>query len=93
MDKLLALLAKAHYSHCEDEGDEEIALYFTIPDSEGGVEAFSVDIQLDAIKGLELKYADGVTPVDFSEIYDTYDRDSDGNEREEESEGEDDETA
>lgn len=79
MEKLLAILAKGQFDYADDEGDEEITLHFTIPEEEGGVEKFSVNVELDALQALELKKSDG-TPVDFSEIYDVYDRDSEGNE-------------
>lgn len=79
MEKLLAILAKGQFDYADDQGDEEITLYFTIPNEEGGIEKFSVDVELDSLQALELKRADG-SPVDFSEIYEAYDRDAEGNE-------------
>lgn len=87
MEKLLLLLGQARYIDADDQGDEEINLNFDFPNQEG-IEGMVVTVQVDALKGLELKNPDG-SPVDFSSIYEDYDRDSEGNEKTEE-ESEDD---
>lgn len=83
MEKLLALLAKGHFTNAENNGDEEIVLNFYV--GEGGIDQIHVDIELDSLADLNLKNKDG-SSVDFSDIYREYGRDADGNEVEDEDE-------